>query len=108
MCEKSAQKNSFFCDVAVTAQLYWGQNRYAIVWTVLLNPAELLDEARMWPDIRGFLMLTLHVEVCGCFGAHSGLPHQKTKCKLLMVMHIKESQLRQARWNRRFLDSGCK
>ena len=48
------RKETFvFHNVAVIVQLLWGQNRYGLVWAVMINPPELPinDEARNYAHI---------------------------------------------------------
>ena len=56
--------------------LLMGQNRYGLVWAVLISPPELPTMLEM--------MHILQAQGCGCISAHPGLPRQKTKRKLVM------------------------
>ena len=72
------------------------QNRYWIVWALLINLLELSinDKARM--------MLIMQSQVCGYIRACQVLSHQKTK----QINDARKSQINQETWNGTVLKRG--
>ena len=90
----NARKLSFFIMWLLYAQLLGGQNRYGLMWAVIINPPEL-------PKLE--MMHILQAQVCGCISAHPGFPHHKTERE---TSDDSKSQLNQASWNKTVLKFG--
>jgi len=72
-CKLEGHTQENFIVWLLYVQLLWEQNRYGLVWAIMINPPELPigDEARM--------MHILQTQVCGYISKCPGLPHQQTK-----------------------------
>jgi len=52
-----------------------GQNRYGLVWAIIINPPELPIQ---WWSSKGCTYCK-QTQVCCCIRAHPRVPHQNTK-----------------------------
>ena len=73
------------------AQPLGGQNRYWLVWAIIINPPELPINDKL--EMKHILQ----AQVCDCISAQPGLPHQKTKRE---ISEASKSQPNQGSWNR--------
>jgi len=79
---KYARNLSFFIMWLLYVQLLRGQNRYGIMWALMINPPELPIMTK--PE----MMHILQTQMCSCISAQPGLPHQKQNGKLVVQQKI--------------------
>jgi len=91
---KVRKKLPFFNMWLLYVQLLAEQNRYGLVWAIMINQPELTMLE---------MMHILQAQVCGSISAHPALPNHKTKGE---TSDASNCQLNQASWNRTVLKFG--